>query len=100
MTRRTQLPFIVVLPLHQRRHRHQNGLRPPPGLQAKQCAAIEDEVELDVTPAAVELEIPLSIAVLCQLAAFQDGLVGGGEAIPNGLGELEARLEVPGQLPP
>src|SRR5512136_1420326 len=50
----------VVAPFHDGRQRHEYRLRAPARLQPEQRAAIIDEIEFDVTSAAVRLKIPLA----------------------------------------
>ncbi len=50
-------------------------------------------MNLDVAPAAVGLEVALTLCVGEILAPDQDGLVGGQECIPDASGQCEAVLE-------
>ena len=52
-SRAASLRLPVVAPAHDRRQRHQDSFGAPARLQAEQRAAIVDEVELDVAPAAI-----------------------------------------------
>src|SRR5690606_28828154 len=54
---------VAVLPAHQRRQAHQDRLAAPARLDAEQCAAVPEQVELDVAPAPVKLEGALAFAV-------------------------------------
>src|SRR6185295_1222641 len=52
----------AVLPARERRQRHQDGLDAAARLQAEQRSAVVEQVELDVAPAPVQLELPLALA--------------------------------------
>jgi len=51
----------TIRPLRRRRHRHQDRIGPSAGLQAEQRAAIEQQVELRVSAAAIELVAALAL---------------------------------------
>src|SRR5690554_5076640 len=70
------LRFPVVLPPYQRGQGHQNRLGAPARLQAKQRATVVHQVELNVAPPAVQLEVPLAIAPGHVQPAPDNGLVG------------------------
>src|SRR5690606_653786 len=57
---------------------HQNGLRAPAGLQAKQRAAIPYQGELYVAPTAVKLELALAHAVVGIFTPRHDRQIGPG----------------------
>src|SRR5882672_163938 len=89
--RRFRLP--VVAPFHDRRQRHQYGLRAPARLQPEQRAAIIDEIEFDVTSAAVRLKIALAIAVWKIPAALQQRQICGQQVIADAAHQSEASIE-------
>src|SRR5262249_22844869 len=66
----------VVAPRGVRRHRHQDRLGAAARLQAEERAAVVHQVELDIAPAAVELEAPLAFTIGNGSALFQYRAVG------------------------
>src|SRR5262245_60277539 len=85
----------AVAPAHQRRQRHEDRLRPSARLDAEEGAAVVEQVELDIAPAPVELEVALALAVGGLPAAAQDRQVGGEEGVAHGAGEGERAREPP-----
>src|ERR1700724_4651508 len=83
------------LPAHQGRQRHQDRLGAASGLQAQEGAAVVEEVELDVTAAAIELELALAIAERRAAAALDDRQVRGQVGVAHPADELEAAREAP-----
>ena len=53
----------VVFPARERRQRHQNRFGAAAGLQAERSAAVVYEIEFDITPATIQLEAALALAV-------------------------------------
>src|SRR5687768_8123911 len=60
---RSPLRLPVIFPVHDRRQRHQNRFGTASRLQTEQSAAVEDEVELDIAPTPIRLEVALAVAV-------------------------------------
>jgi hypothetical protein len=88
--------LVIIFPAHQRRHRHQNRLRAPAGLQAEQRAAIPHQIELHVAAAAIELKLALALAVRRGFTAFDDGQIGVSIAVPDRLHKGEAVVKIRG----
>src|SRR5690606_41660700 len=84
----------AVFPARQRRQAHQDRLGASARLQAEMGAAVEHQVELDVAPASVQLELALALAIRRVLAAFHDRQVGVEEAIAHGAHVAEVGLEI------
>src|SRR5690606_3612611 len=74
--RGASLGVPVITPADQWWQRHQDGFGAATALQAEQGAAVEHQVELDVTAAAVQLELTLALAIRLVLAAFENRFVG------------------------
>src|SRR5215210_4484859 len=87
------LGMPVVAPADQRRQGHEDRFRPSPGLETEQGAAVPDQVELDVTPPSIELEITLALAPGHVPPAMDDREVGGKEVVAYPAQEFEAALE-------
>src|ERR1700687_1169181 len=85
----------AYLPAHHRRQRHQDRVGAAAGLQAKDRAAVVEQVELDVTAAPVELELTFAIAEGVAAAALDDRQVRGQESISPPAEELETAREAP-----
>src|SRR5690606_2483456 len=90
---RARLGVPVVAPARERRHRAQDRLGASAGLQAEQRAAVVDQVELDVAPAAPGLEVALALAVRFVAVAFDDRRIRVEEGIPDRARERERPLE-------
>jgi hypothetical protein len=75
--------LVLVGPAGQRRHRQQDRLGAPARLQAEVGAAVPDQVELDITPAPVELEVALALAVGQGAPALDDRQVGAQEGVTH-----------------
>ena len=63
----------VIAPGNQRRQRHQYGLGAAARLQAKQGSAVEHQVEFNVAPAPIKLELPLAFGPGLLLATLDYG---------------------------
>src|SRR5688572_32447230 len=85
----------VVFPARERRQRHQNRFGATAGLQAERSAAVVDEIEFDITPATIELEAALALAVLRGASARDDRQIRGEEMIADAALISEAALESP-----
>src|SRR5579864_4301900 len=83
------------LPADQGRERHQDRLGAASGLQAEEGAAVVEEVELDVTAAAIELELALAVAEGGVAAALDDRQVRGQVGVADPAEEVEAAREAP-----
>src|SRR2546423_190689 len=70
--RRSGLGLPVVAPGGVRRQRHQDRLGAPARLQAEERPTVVDQVELDIPPAAVELEVPFTLSVRGVLASLEE----------------------------
>lgn len=90
---RAGLGVPVVVPAHERRKAHENRFGAAAGLQAEERAAIPDEVEFDVTTAAVELKLALAIGVGRGFAPFDDWQISGKKRIAHGAEEGERMVE-------
>src|SRR5690606_7925429 len=90
---RTGLRAPVVFPAYPWRQGHQDRLRPAARLQAEQRATVIEQVELDVTPAAIQLELPFPIAEGLLVAGFHDREVGRQETISRSAEEVERTFE-------
>ena len=86
------LRHVAVLPAHQRRQRHQDRFSTAVGLQTEDRATVKNEIELHVAPAAVELELPLPLAVGQATALLHDRGVAGQEGIAAGSRQAEQLL--------
>src|SRR5262249_43548090 len=86
------LPFVA--PLHDRRQRHEDRLRAAARLQPEERAAVPYEVELDVAPAAVRLEVALALAVFAIAALLDDRNVRRKERVAHGAHHREALREI------
>src|SRR5439155_17887661 len=93
LLRRARRRLPVVAPFHDRRQRHEDRLAAPARLQAEERAAVPDEVELDVAPAAIRLEVALPLAVGGVATALEDRRVRGQEGIAHRAHDLEALRE-------
>src|SRR5690606_27522954 len=85
----------VVAPGHQRRQGHEDGLGAAAGLQSEYGAAIVDEVEFHVAPAAIELELPLAFAPGHPAPPRGDGGVSRQVRIAHAAQEIEAAGKSP-----
>ena len=85
----------VVFPACERRQRHQDRLGATAGLQAERSAAIVDEIELDITPATIQLEIALAFAERRRAPTRDDRQIRGQEVIADAALISEAALEAP-----
>src|SRR6185312_4272803 len=95
---RARLEARVVLPAHQRRQRHQDRFGAPVGLEPERGAAIVDEVELDVAPAAQELELPLALAPGVAAPSPHDRQIGLEERVTRVAHEGEVARGIALQL--
>src|SRR5262245_53401194 len=77
-----------------RRQRHEDGLGSATRLQPEERAAVVDQVELDIAPAAVELEASLPLPKRHGPALFQDGKIGRQEGVADRAREAEGKIEV------
>ena len=84
----------VVAPFHQRRHGKQDGFGAAVGLQAEDGAAINHQIEFDVAPAPVELEVALAFAVWCVFAFLQQRYIGRQVVVAHALLDGEAGVEI------
>src|SRR6185436_20888590 len=89
---RSGLGLPVVAPGDQRRQRHQDRLGAAARLQAEQRAAVVDEVELDVAPAAIRLEGALALAEGMLPALLDDRRIGGQEMVADRPREIEGAV--------
>src|SRR5262245_41402479 len=89
----------VVGPCCRRRQRGQDRFHPSTRLKAIERPALLEQVELDVTPPAIELEIPFPGSKRVFVPALDDRQVSGQEMVPDLSCELERTLESPvGQI--
>src|SRR5437762_10147736 len=72
---------VVIEETHHRRQRHQDRLGAPARLEAEQCTAVVDEVELDVAAAAELLEGALLPREQLAFAALGDRQVRFQEVV-------------------
>src|SRR5207244_3977071 len=92
---RARLRAVVVAPARHRRQRHEDRLDPAAGLEAEERAAVVQQVELHVPPAAELLKGPLALAVGRVLAPPGDRYIGVEEAGPAVADERERTPQVP-----
>src|SRR5687768_2279390 len=92
LLRRAGLGLPVVAPGNARRQRHQDRLGAPARLQAEQRAAVVHQVELDVAPAPVGLEIPFALAERMVLPALEDRQVRFQQMIAHRFRQVEGGL--------
>ena len=80
----SSLWLVAVLPTHQGRERHQNRFGAAIGLEAKNGAAIEHQVEFHIATAAIQLELALPVAIGDWIALLDDRCIAGQEAVATG----------------
>src|SRR6185436_17334936 len=85
----------VVLPARERRQRHQDRFGAAAGLQAERSAAVVDEIEFDITPATVQLEVALALAERRRAPARDDRQICRQKMIADAALIGEAALEAP-----
>src|SRR5690606_21936851 len=88
------LGLVAVFPAHPGRPAHPDRFGPSAGLQAEVRAPVPDQVELDIAPAAIELELAFALPVLAVLAALDDRQVGIQEAVAHRAHVAEVGFEV------
>ena len=81
------------LPGHLRRQAHQDGVDIPAGLQAKDRAAVMQQVEFDIAPAPHQLMGPLGLGPGLMHAVADDPRIGVEEGLPHIAGEGEIILD-------
>ena len=64
-------------------------------MQPEERAAVEDQVELYIASATVQLELPLSLSPGLRHALAHEGHISLGEGVPDGALEGEGGIEVP-----
>src|ERR1043165_2829375 len=90
---RSRFGMPVVFPAHERRQRHQDRFGAAAGLQAEQSAAIVDEIEFDITPTTIQLEVALALAERRRAPTRDDRQIRGQEVIADAALISEAALE-------
>src|SRR5262249_3544084 len=90
---RTGFRLPVVTPFDDGRHRHEYRFGASARLQAEQRATVEYQVEFDIAPAAVCLEVALAFAVRCIDAALQNGQVSLEKMVADAFRHGETLLE-------
>src|SRR5688572_16960761 len=83
-------------PQHFRRQRHQNRVGVAAGLEAEQCAAVVEQVELDITAAADQLAAALLVGPVAAHVAAHDLGIAGKERFADRAGEAEILVPVAG----
>lgn len=86
--------MVVIHPAGGKGEGHEDGLDASPSLQAKGCAAVIDEVKLDVAAAAELLPLLLLRGEGIVLVLDNEGAVGLDNAVDAVCGELEDRLGI------
>ena len=89
------IPFWTVRPACQRRHADQNGFNPSASLQAKQGAAVINQIVFHIAPAAVELEFTLRFSIRLVLIALENRQDGVQIAIADRLHVFKAGFKIP-----
>ena len=87
------LGLKIVVPTDKWRERHKDGFGASFGLEAEECAAIINEVELDVAPASVELKLALCFGRGQVLTSFDNRPVGGNEVVADRTKKSKGRFE-------
>src|SRR5690349_76732 len=85
----------IVAPPDERRERKKNRFGAPAGLQTEQRTAIPDEIEFDVAPATIRLEIALALAKRLVLPSHENWLVSREKVITDRLRQRETAFEAP-----
>ncbi|ABC26958.1 ferric pseudobactins receptor protein RF5-like protein [Hahella chejuensis KCTC 2396] len=93
---RARLRRPGILPAHQRRQGHQDGLGSAAGLQTKQGAPVIHQIELHVTTPSIKLERTFPLAISHVFATLHNGRISGQITVPNCAHELERALKSPG----
>src|SRR3546814_4249984 len=83
----------VVLPRRERRHRHQDRFGAAAGLQTEMRAAIPDQIEFDIAPAAIQLPVAFAFAVRHVFAAFDNRQIGVEKMVADAALQGEAPRE-------
>src|SRR4051812_24408558 len=84
----------VVAPGGLGRHRHEDRFAAAARLEAEQSAAVIHQVEFDVAPAAVELEVALTVPERRSFPLIQDRQIGGQERVAHRACEAERKIEI------
>src|SRR5262245_59611575 len=86
----------VIFPSSERRQRHENGFSTSARLQTERCTAVVYQIEFDITPATIQLELTFAIAPLRAGATRNDRQVRVEKMVTNaaliGVAALEAPL--------
>src|SRR5690606_21761340 len=85
----------IVFPAGEWGHGDENRFGASAALESEKGAPVEDEVELDVASASIELEIPFAFAPGCRFAAGNDRTVSGEKPVSDGADKLETAVESP-----